>query len=118
MSFRPLRRLGLLASAMLAMAAPLFSPPIVASAAEGPTYGPELEGFDYPYPVKQFAFVSQGENLHMAFMDIAAVGPPLGTIVLLHGKNFCAGTWEATIKVLSEAEYRVVAPDQIGFCKS
>jgi pimeloyl-ACP methyl ester carboxylesterase len=118
MSFRPLRRLGLLASAMLAMVAPLFSPPIVASAAEGPTYGPELEGFDYPYPVKQFAFVSQGENLHMAFMDIAAVGPPLGTIVLLHGKNFCAATWEATIKVLSEAGYRVVAPDQIGFCKS
>ena len=38
--------------------------------------------------------------------------------VLLHGKNFCAGTWEATIKALSEAGYRVVAPDQIGFCKS
>ena len=35
-----------------------------------------------------------------------------------HGKNFCAATWEATIRALSGAGYRVVAPDQIGFCKS
>ncbi len=41
------------------------------------------------------------------------------TVVLLHGKNFCCGaTWERTISVLTEAGYRVVAPDQIGFCKS
>ena len=40
------------------------------------------------------------------------------TAVLLHGKNFCAATWQATIHVLSDAGYRVIAPDQIGFCKS
>jgi pimeloyl-ACP methyl ester carboxylesterase len=39
-------------------------------------------------------------------------------VVLLHGKNFCGATWEGTIKALSEAGYRVVTPDQIGFCKS
>jgi len=39
-------------------------------------------------------------------------------VVLLHGKNFCAATWEDTITVLAEAGYRVIAPDQIGFCKS
>jgi len=39
-------------------------------------------------------------------------------VVLLHGKNFCAATWEATIKTLVEVGYRVIAPDQIGFCKS
>ena len=38
--------------------------------------------------------------------------------VLLHGKNFCAATWESTIRALSAAGWRVVAPDQIGFCKS
>jgi pimeloyl-ACP methyl ester carboxylesterase len=38
--------------------------------------------------------------------------------VLLHGKNFCAATWEATIQLLSQNGYRVIAPDQIGFCKS
>ena len=37
---------------------------------------------------------------------------------MLHGKNFCAATWETTIKALVDAGYRVVAPDQIGFCKS
>jgi pimeloyl-ACP methyl ester carboxylesterase len=39
-------------------------------------------------------------------------------VVLLHGKNFCAATWEGTIERLSAAGYRVIAPDQIGFCKS
>src|SRR5436305_2426957 len=35
------------------------------------------------------------------------------SVVLLHRKNFCSGTWEATIRVLGETGYRVVAPDQI-----
>ena len=39
-------------------------------------------------------------------------------VVLLHGKNFCAATWRNTIKTLVAAGYRVIAPDQIGFCKS
>jgi len=38
--------------------------------------------------------------------------------LLLHGKNFCAATWQVTITTLVEAGYRVIAPDQIGFCKS
>jgi pimeloyl-ACP methyl ester carboxylesterase len=37
---------------------------------------------------------------------------------LLHGKNFCAATWEDVIGPLRDAGYRVVALDQIGFCKS
>ena len=39
-------------------------------------------------------------------------------VVLMHGKNFCAGTWDGTIRALSASGYRVIAPDQIGFCKS
>jgi hypothetical protein len=35
----------------------------------GPVYGPELEGFTYPYPVHQYDFVSQGTPLRMAYMD-------------------------------------------------
>jgi pimeloyl-ACP methyl ester carboxylesterase len=55
----------------------------------------------------------------MAYMDVPAVGTPNGeTAVLLHGKNFCGATWEDSIKFLSQAGYRVVVPDQIGFCKS
>ena len=83
-----------------------------------PSYGPELEGFDYPYPVQQYRFTSQGVPLHMAFMDVKPAKPNGRTVVLLHGKNFCAATWESSIKALSDAGYRVVAPDQIGFCTS
>jgi pimeloyl-ACP methyl ester carboxylesterase len=89
-----------------------------ARADEAPSYGPELQGFDYPWPVAHFRFASQGADLDMAFMDIAPEKPNGETFVLLHGKNFCAATWEATIKVLAAAGYRVIAVDQIGFCKS
>jgi pimeloyl-ACP methyl ester carboxylesterase len=54
----------------------------------------------------------------MTFMDVAPDKPNGRTVVLLHGKNFCAATWEATIKTLVDVGYRVIAPDQIGFCKS
>ncbi|RBP02102.1 pimeloyl-ACP methyl ester carboxylesterase [Roseiarcus fermentans] len=93
---------------------------LAASARAGaPSYGPELQGFDYPFPVRDFAFSSQGEALTMRSMDVAPSAPANGrTAVLLHGKNFCAATWEDTIRALSSAGWRVVAPDQIGFCKS
>ncbi|QNA90240.1 alpha/beta hydrolase [Massilia sp. Dwa41.01b] len=90
-----------------------------AHAADEPFYGSELEGFAYPAPVRQFNFTSQGVKLHMAYMDIAPQGKANGrTVVLLHGKNFCGATWETSMKALSGAGYRVVVPDQIGFCKS
>ncbi len=89
-----------------------------AGAAEAPAYGPELEGFAYPFPVARFTFRSQREDLAMAYMDVRPAHPNGRTAVLLHGKNFCAATWEGTIRVLADAGFRVVAPDQIGFCKS
>ena len=33
---------------------------------EGPAYGPELEGFDYPFPVERFSLTSQRQLLQMA----------------------------------------------------
>ncbi len=89
-----------------------------AQAADKLSYGAELEGFDYPWPVQQFEFNSQRNQLHMAYMDVQADTPNGHTAVLLHGKNFCAATWESTVKVLNTAGYRVIVPDQIGFCKS
>ncbi|MBE7248332.1 MAG: alpha/beta hydrolase, partial [Actinomycetospora chiangmaiensis] len=83
-----------------------------------PSYGPELEGFAYPFPVERFIFTSQRQPLQMAYLDIRPATPNGRTVVLLHGKNFCAATWENQIRALSAAGYRVVAPDQIGFCKS
>jgi len=83
------------------------------------SYGPHLEGFDYPHPVKRHEFSSQQQSLFMAYMDVQPEGKANGrTVLLMHGKNFCAATWEATIAVLSQNGYRVIAPDQIGFCSS
>jgi pimeloyl-ACP methyl ester carboxylesterase len=84
-----------------------------------PAYGPELQGFDYPWPVSYFSFTSQGEKLRMAYMDVKPAAAANGKIVvLLHGKNFCAATWQETIAALIEVGYHVIAVDQIGFCKS
>jgi pimeloyl-ACP methyl ester carboxylesterase len=91
----------------------------VALLAAAAAYGPELEGFDYAFPVQRFELESQRQKLHMAYLDVRPATAASGrTIVLLHGKNFCAGTWEATIRALAGAGHRVIAPDQIGFCKS
>jgi pimeloyl-ACP methyl ester carboxylesterase len=79
---------------------------------------PMLADFDYPYPVEHFEFQSQGQSLAMAFMDVRPTQANGKSIVLLHGKNFCAATWEENIGPLRDAGYRVVVPDQIGFCKS
>jgi pimeloyl-ACP methyl ester carboxylesterase len=107
---------------MILQAALLFFAMTVPAFAQGSapaSYGPRLEGFKYAYPVKTHGFTSQRQPLEMAYLDVAPTGNDNGgTVVLLHGKNFCAGTWEETIRVLSGAGYRVVAPDQIGFCKS
>jgi pimeloyl-ACP methyl ester carboxylesterase len=56
--------------------------------------------------------------MQMAYMDVRPKAGNGRTAVLLHGKNFCAATWKQTIDALVAAGYRVIAPDQIGFCKS
>jgi pimeloyl-ACP methyl ester carboxylesterase len=96
----------------------LVLPASAAAAGAGQAFGPELQGYDYPWPVQHYRFSSQGQALDMAYMDVLPSNPNGRTAVLLHGKNFCAATWQGTIKVLSEAGYRVLAPDQVGFCKS
>ena len=81
-------------------------------------YGIGLEGFAYPYPVSMLPLVNDGEQVRMAYMDVAATTPNGRTVVLLHGRNFPSSYWAPVIKTLSEAGYRVVVPDQIGFGKS
>jgi pimeloyl-ACP methyl ester carboxylesterase len=93
---------------------------VPAATQDGPVYGPELQGFDYPWPVKYFRFHSQRQDMQMAYMDVAPAQQSANgrTAVLLHGKNYCAATWGPSIGELSKAGYRVIAMDQIGFCKS
>lgn len=92
----------------------------VAAAAAPVLADPMLADFEYPYPVQRFELQSQKQALTMAYMDIAPDAAKANgkSIVLLHGKNFCGATWEMVIPALRDAGYRVIVPDQIGFCKS
>jgi pimeloyl-ACP methyl ester carboxylesterase len=81
-------------------------------------YGIGLEGFPYPYPVSLLPLTNDGELLRMAYMDIAPAQANGRVVVLLHGRNFPASYWAPIIKTLTDAGYRVVVPDQIGFGKS
>lgn len=94
--------------------------PSLAAASSSPRepYGINLEGYPYPYPVDTFGVVNGGEHLTMAYMDVAPAQPNGRAVVLLHGRNFPSSYWAPVIKMLSEAGYRVVVPDQIGFGKS
>ncbi len=99
--------------------ATVFSLALIAVLGENAVADPMLRDFEYPFAVRRFDFTSQKLPLTMAYMDVAPQGVPNGrTAVLLHGKNFCSATWDKTIRALVAAGYRVVAPDQIGFCKS
>jgi len=105
-----------------ALCAALLASPLTATRAADNAprepYGIGLEGFAYPYPVNLLPLVNDGEQLRMAYMDVAPAQPNGRTVVLLHGRNFPSSYWESVIKMLTEAGYRVVVPDQIGFGKS
>ena len=89
------------------------------AAAQTVPLGANLERFDYPAPGRWFEMNSQDRPVRMAYLDIAPTAAANGeTVVLLHGKNFCAATWGETANGLAAAGYRVIAPDQVGFCKS
>ena len=103
----------------LLLSAALFGSSLsIHARADEVAYGPELEGFDYPAPVQRFRFNSQRQPVQMAYLDVRPEHPNGHTAVLLHGKNFCAATWEGTMQFLQSKGYRVIVPDQIGFCKS
>jgi len=111
-----MQRLRLAAALCLAPAA-AFIPATVS--ARDVALGADLERFAYPAPVHWFGADSQGARVRMAYLDVPPSATPNGTtVVLLHGKNFCAATWYDTARRLAAAGYRVIAPDQIGFCKS
>lgn len=78
-----------------------------------------LSTYQYPFPVHFYNFKSQGQDLKMAYMDIAPTKESgKGTIVLLHGKNFPGAYFETLINSLTAEGFRVIVPDQIGFGKS
>lgn len=109
-----MNRLMLLASIAVLSLAPYGA----TWAAEREPYGIGLEGFTYPYPVQMLPLTHEGEQLRMAYMDVPSQKPNGRIVVLLHGRNFPSSYWAPVIRTLTDAGYRVVIPDQIGFGKS
>ena len=78
-----------------------------------------LEAVKYPYAVKFFPIHTEGQDIKMAYMDVAPTSTANGkTAILFHGKNFGGYYWGNVIKALTAIGYRVIVPDQIGFGKS
>ena len=108
------------------LAAALLTP-TVASSQEPPAsppseWGPmsiNLEDVQYPHPVSYYAFMLEGQDVRMAYMDVAPLASANGkSVVLLHGLNFFGEAWTDTIEILRKEGYRVIVPDQIGFGRS
>lgn len=77
------------------------------------------EDVPYPHPVSYLSLTLYGQNVRMAFMDVAPVGQPNGhTVVLLHGNNFAGFYFGGPIDVIRREGFRVVVPDRIGYGRS
>lgn len=77
-----------------------------------------LENVDYAYPVKFMPVNHEGQDLRMAYMEVKPGNPNGSSVLLFHGKNFAGYYWTNVIKELTNAGFRVIVPDQIGFGKS
>ncbi|MSO63448.1 MAG: alpha/beta fold hydrolase [Acidobacteria bacterium] len=77
------------------------------------------EDIAYPYPVSYLPLTLYGQDVRMAYMDVAPAGQPNGrTVVLFHGMNFGGFYFGGPIEALRNEGFRVVVPDQIGFGRS
>jgi pimeloyl-ACP methyl ester carboxylesterase len=73
----------------------------------------------YPYPSSYLPLTLYGQELRMAYMDVAPQGQPNGhTVVLLHGNNFAGFYFGGVIDALRKEGFRVIVPDQIGYGRS
>ena len=103
----------------------LFAGPVAAQeppSAAPADWGPmsiNLEDVPYPHPVSYLSFNLEGQDVRMAYMDVAPQGTPNNrSVVLLHGMNFFGEAWTDTIAILRKEGYRVIVPDQVGYGRS
>ena len=105
--------------AALVVSLSCISAPALAQPADWGAMSPSMEDVPYPHPVSYLSFRMYGQDVRMAYMDVAPVGESNGrTVVLLHGGNFFAEYWKGTIEVLRNEGFRVLATDRIGYGRS
>ncbi len=77
------------------------------------------EDVPYPYPTSYLPITLYGQELRIAYMDVAPAGAPNGhAVVLLHGNNFAGFYFGGPIDALRKEGFRVIVPDQIGYGRS
>jgi len=77
------------------------------------------EDVPYPYPSSYLPLTLYGQDVRIAYMDVAPSGAPNGhTVVVLHGFNFAGFYFGGPIDALRKEGFRVIVPDQIGFGRS
>jgi hypothetical protein len=73
----------------------------------------------YPYPSSHLPLTLYGQDVRMAYRDVAPQGQPNGhTVVRLHGNNFAGFYFGVVIDALRKEGFRVIVPDQIGYGRS
>lgn len=73
----------------------------------------------YPYPASYLPMTLYGQDVRMAFMDVAPQGTANGkTVMIFHGNNFAGFYFGNIIDALRKEGFRVVVTDQIGYGRS
>jgi len=119
---KPMKTLALVTGMALCMAgqsqAQSASPPASPPAHWGPV-SINIEDVPYPHPVHFLERTLQDQVVRIAYMDVPPVGSPNGqTVVLLHGGSYYGWYWKETIEALSDAGFRVVVKDRLGWGRS
>lgn len=107
----------------------LFAP--VAASAQAPARPPvptptdvkpgsiTCEDVAYPFATSYLPLTLYGQDVRIAFMDVAPAGTANGhTVVLFHGNNFAGFYFGPVIDALRKEGFRVIVPDQIGYGRS
>jgi pimeloyl-ACP methyl ester carboxylesterase len=77
------------------------------------------EDVPYPYPSSYLPLTLYGQDLRIAFMDVAPSARPNGhTVVIFNGNNVAGFYFGRIIDALRVEGFRVVVPDQIGYGRS
>ena len=73
----------------------------------------------YPYPSSYLPLTLYGQDVRMAYMDVAPSASPNGhTVMIFHGNNFAGFYFGNIIDALRKEGFRVIVPDQIGYGRS
>jgi len=114
-----LKTISLIIFFTMSIAVHAQTPPLAPIPADVKPGSINCEECPYPYPSSYLPLTLYGQDVRIAYMDVAPSGTPNGhTVVLLHGNNFAGFYFGGPIDALRKEGFRVVVPDQIGYGRS